>query len=126
VERRAVREQRTLAPRWRERRRRRTILLALVFVISTTMLIVVRANRTYAGDGRYRVGPALLMAALVASVGLIIVVWTVVADVLGAITTTPLSHRVWTSPIGRAFYRIATLGMAEPPSTGASVSPVRR
>ena len=126
VERRAVREQRTLAPRWRERRRRRTILLALAFVISTTMLIVARANRTYVGDGRYRVGPALLMAALVASVGLIIVVWTVAADLLVAITTTPLSHRVWTGPIGRAFYRIATLGMAEPPSTGASVSPARR
>jgi hypothetical protein len=125
VERRAVRAQRTLAPRWAERRRRRAILLALGFLISTTMLIVARANRTYIGDGRYRVGPTVLLLALVASVGLIIVVWTVVADLLGAITTTPLSHRAWTGPVGRAFYGMSTLGMAEPPSTGASVSPGR-
>ena len=122
VERRAGRAQRQLAPRWRERRRRRAWGLGLGFVISILVLALARTQRTSLGNGLYSVGRTGLLIAVIGAVGAMIVALLVLTDVIGAVTTTPLSHRVWTGPVGRAFYRLATIGLAESPTSTPSVS----
>ncbi|MBA2685460.1 MAG: serine/threonine protein kinase [Gemmatimonadaceae bacterium] len=122
VERRAVRAQRKLAPRWRERRRRRAWGLGIGFVAAALVLAWVRVHRAYLGNGIYEVGRTGLLLAVVGAVAIMTVVLLVLSDVIGAATTTPLSHRLWTGPVGRAFYRIATIGLTESPTSTPSMS----
>ncbi|MEP7087970.1 MAG: hypothetical protein ABI884_11740, partial [Gemmatimonadota bacterium] len=122
VERRAVRAQRTLAPRWRERRRRRAWGLGVGLIAAALVLTWVRVHRTYLGNGIYEVGRTELLIAVVGAVAIMTVVLLVLADVIGAATTTPLSHRLWTGPVGRAFYWVATIGLTESPTSTPSMS----
>ncbi len=112
VERGAVREQRKLAPNYHSRQRRRRLVLAACFAISVALLAYVRTHRTYLGEGRYEVGQTGLVIAVISAMILVLALYAVLSAFVSALTTTPLSHRIWTSWMGRAVYRAGAAGVA--------------